>query len=130
MEAMSAETEKNGAAEGTDGADAAMHEAVMGDGGAGVVKPAKLLGIPVGDFGFFATLLVAASAAMLTFFAMTFLSIIGVSIYKGISGSPVSLAVSYKYIAFPTACVVLAVALVYLMTVWARRKMRQARAEG
>ncbi len=98
--------------------------------GAGVVKPAKLLGIPVGDFGFFATLLVAASAAMLTFFATTFLSIIGVSIYKGISGSGVSLAVSYKYIAFPTACVVLAVSLVYLMTVWARRKMRQGRAEA
>ncbi len=130
MEAMSGETEKNSAAEGSDGAEAAVNEAVMGNGGAGVVKPTKLLGIPVGDFGFFATLLVAASAAMLTFFAMTFLSIIGVSIYKGISGSGVSLAVSYKYIAFPTACVVLAVALVYLMTVWVRRKMRQSRAEA
>jgi hypothetical protein len=121
MGGMSAETEAGGAG---------MVPEDAGASGAGVVKPTKLLGIPVGDFGFFATLLVAASAAMLTFFAMTFLSIIGVSIYKGISGSPVSLAVSYKYIAFPTACVVLAVGLVYLLTVWARRKMRQGRAEA
>jgi hypothetical protein len=106
-----------------------------GDAGAGegighLVPTTKLLGIPVGDFGFFATLLVSAAAGALTFFALTFLSIIGVAIYKGISGSAVSMAVSYKYIAFPTACVVLLVSLVYLMTVWVRRKMRQARAEG
>jgi hypothetical protein len=108
---------------------------VNGDPGAGggigrVVPTTKLLGIPVGDFGFFATLLVSAAAGALTFFALTFLSIIGVAIYKGVTGSAVSMAVSYKFIAFPTACVVLVASLVYLMTVWARRKMRQARAEA
>jgi uncharacterized membrane protein len=86
----------------------------------------RLFGVPVGDFGFFASLLVAAAAGCLTFFAMTFLSIIGVSIYKGITHSPVTLAVSYKYIAFPAGVLVLLVALIFLLTVWVRRKTRAA----
>jgi uncharacterized membrane protein len=86
----------------------------------------RLFGVPVGDFGFFASLLVAVSAGFLTFFAMTFLSIIGVSIYKGITHSPITLAVSYKYIAFPAGVLVLVVALAFLMTLWVRRKMRSA----
>jgi hypothetical protein len=111
----------------TDAVTAGAGGAEAGGGGlkpGGEAHPAKLLGIPVGDFGFFATLLVSAAAGALTFFALTFLSIIGVAIYKGVSGSGVSMAVSYKYIAFPAACVVLAVSLVYLMSVWVRRKMR------
>jgi uncharacterized membrane protein len=86
----------------------------------------RLFGVPVGDFGFFASLLVSVAAGFLTFFAMTFLSIVGVSIYKGITHSPITLAVSYKYIAFPAAVLVLLVALTFLMTVWVRRKTRAA----
>lgn len=79
----------------------------------------------MGDFGFFASLLLATSAGFLTFFAMTFLSIIGVSIYKGVTHSPISLAVSYKYIAFPAGVLMFASALVFLMAIWVRRKTRQ-----
>jgi uncharacterized membrane protein len=86
----------------------------------------RLFGVPVGDFGFFASLLVAVAAGFLTFFAMTFLSIVGVSIYKGITHSQITLAVSYKYIAFPAGVLVLLVALIFLMTVWVRRKTRAA----
>jgi uncharacterized membrane protein len=86
----------------------------------------RLFGVPVGDFGFFASLLVAVSAGFLTFFAMTFLSILGVSIYKGITHSSITLAVSYKYIAFPAGVLVLVVSLAFLMTLWVRRKMRAA----
>lgn len=72
------------------------------------------------------SVLLAVATGFLTFFAMTFLSIIGVSIYKGLTHSAVTLAVSYKYIAFPTALIVLAAALVFLLTVWAKRKFRAA----
>jgi ABC-type Mn2+/Zn2+ transport system permease subunit len=57
---------------------------------------------------------------------MTFLSIVGVSIYKGITNSPITLAISYKYIAFPAGVLVLVVSLAFLMTLWVRRKMRAA----
>jgi uncharacterized membrane protein len=80
-----------------------------------------LFGAPISDFGFFASILIAVVAGFLTFFGMTFLSIVGVSIYKGITHSPVTLDVSYKYIAFPTAVVVLAGGLVFMMALWVRR---------
>jgi hypothetical protein len=82
----------------------------------------RLFGVPIGKFGIFASLVIAVATGFLSFFAMTFLSILGVSIYKGISGSPVTLAISYKYIAFPTSIVVLVVTLIALMALWIRRK--------
>ena len=89
-----------------------------------VRDPVRLFGVPVGEFGFFASVLVSVTAGFLTFFLMNFLSILGVSIYKGVTGSTISLAVSYKYIAFPAGVLVLVVALVFLLTVWMRRKIR------
>ncbi len=61
---------------------------------------------------------------MLTFFAGTFLAIVGVSIYKGITHSPVSLNISYKYISAPLALVVGVAAFIYFITIWAQRKLR------
>jgi hypothetical protein len=58
----------------------------------------------------------------MSFFGLTFLSIIGVAIYKGISGSPITLAISYKYIAFPASILVLLLSLAFLMALWVRRK--------
>jgi uncharacterized membrane protein len=84
----------------------------------------KVLGIPVSDFGFFASVLVSVALGFMTFFAMTFLSIVGVSIYKGISHSAVTLDVSYKYIAFPCGVAVLVGSFLFLMTLWVRRKQR------
>jgi uncharacterized membrane protein len=84
----------------------------------------KLFGVPLGDFGFFQSLMIPVAAGFLTFFATTFLSIIGVSIYKGITHSRVTLDVSYKYIAFPAGVLVLVVSFFFLMALWVRRKQR------
>ncbi len=80
-----------------------------------------VFGIPLGDFGFFTSLLMALAVGFLSFFLFTFLAIIGISIYNGM-GHKVDLAYSYKYISFPAGCVVLAISLVFFATLWLRRK--------
>jgi hypothetical protein len=81
-----------------------------------------LFGIPIGRLGFFQSLIISVAMGFMSFFGLTFLSIIGVAIYKGISGSPITLAISYKYIAFPASILVLLLSLAFLMALWVRRK--------
>ncbi len=86
----------------------------------------RILGVPVGDFGFFASILVSVALGFMTFFAMTFLSIVGVSIYKGVTHSAITLDVSYKYIALPCGVLMLVTSFVFFMTLWVNRKRRGA----
>jgi len=81
-----------------------------------------LFGVPIGRLGFFQSLIIAVAMGFMSFFGLTFLSIIGVAIYKGISGSHITLAISYKYIAFPASILVLLLSLAFLMALWVRRK--------
>jgi hypothetical protein len=83
--------------------------------------PAKLFGVPVGEFGFFLSLLLALTTGVLSFFLMTFLAIVGITIYNGL-GHNIDYADSYKLISFPFACVILAASLVFFVTLWLRRK--------
>src|SRR5271155_1604164 len=78
-------------------------------------------GIPLGDFGFFTSLLMAFAVGFLSFFLFTFLAIVGIMIYNGM-GHQVNYADSYKYISFPAGCVVLAISLLFFGTLWLRRK--------
>jgi hypothetical protein len=82
---------------------------------------ARVFGIPVGEFGFFSSLLLALTTSVLTFFLATFLAIIGIMIYNGL-GHSVNYADSYTRISFPIACVMLAVSLIFFATLWLRRK--------
>jgi hypothetical protein len=79
-------------------------------------------GIPLGDLGLFSSLLMASTLGFLSFFLFTFLGIVGISIYNA-TGHHVDLAESYKYIALPAGCVVLAVSLIFFATLWLRRKL-------
>ena len=81
-----------------------------------------VFGVPLGDFGFFTSLLMALAVGFLSFFLFTFLAIIGISIYNGM-GHHVDLADSYKYISFPAGCVVLALSLTFFGALWLRRKL-------
>lgn len=83
---------------------------------------ATLFGIPVGDFGAFATVLISAASGMLTFFLVTFISIFAILIYNGF-GHHVNFANSYKFVALPAGIVVLLFSLIFLGSVWIRRKM-------
>jgi hypothetical protein len=81
----------------------------------------KIFGVPLGDFGFISSLLLALTAGFLTFFLTTFLAIIGIMIYNGM-GHSMNYADSYKLISFPIACVMLAASLIFFATLWLRRK--------
>jgi hypothetical protein len=82
----------------------------------------KFFGIPLGDFGFFTSLLMALTLGFLSFFLFTFLAIVGLMIYNGM-GHRVDYAASYKYISFPAGCVVLAISLLFFGSLWLRRKL-------
>ncbi len=79
-------------------------------------------GIPLGDLGWFTSLLMACTVGFLSFFLFTFLGIVGIMIYNGM-GHQVDYASSYKYFSFPAACVVLLVSLIFFATLWLRRKL-------
>lgn len=83
----------------------------------------RLLGIPFGDFGLFASVLISLSIGFMTFFALTFLSIFSILILNAVGHRSIDLAVSYKYIAFPAGCAVLALSLLTLGIVWIRRRV-------
>jgi hypothetical protein len=86
-------------------------------------QPARLLGIPLGDFGFFSALLLSLASGFLAFFGTCFLSIIGLLCWNIIGRNHVSYADSYRYIAFPTGLAVLTFGLVFFTGTWLRRRL-------
>lgn len=89
--------------------------------GANPQAEVKVFGIPMGDLGFFTSVLMAFAVGFLSFFLFTFLAIVGIMICNGL-GHRFNYADSYKYISFPAGCVVLAISLIFLGTLWLRRK--------
>lgn len=83
----------------------------------------RIFGVPYGDFGLFASVLISAALGFMTFFVVTFLSIFGILIYNGASHRAIDLSVSYKFIALPAGSVVLVIALAVLGSVWIRRRL-------
>ena len=86
-------------------------------------QPARLLGIPLGDFGLFSALLLTLASGFLAFFGTCFLAILGLLCWNGIGHHHVNYADSYLYIAFPTGCAVTAFALVFFVGAWLRRRV-------
>jgi hypothetical protein len=84
----------------------------------------QVFGIPLGDFGLFATLLFSFALAFASFFAVTFFSIFAILIYNTVGHHTVDFANAYKLIALPAGLLVLAVSLVTLGFFWIRRKVR------
>ncbi len=83
----------------------------------------RIFGVPYGDFGLFASVLISAALGFMTFFVVTFLSIFGILIYNGAAHRAIDLSVSYKFIALPAGSVVLVIALAVLGSVWIRRRL-------
>lgn len=90
-------------------------------------QPAKLLGIPLGDFGFFSSILLSLASGFLTFFASCFLAIVALLCWNLIGHHQVNYADSYRYVAFPLGVVVLAAAFIFFTGTWLRRKFSGAR---
>jgi hypothetical protein len=83
----------------------------------------RIWGVPVGDFGFFASTLIAVALGFITFFSVTFLSIFGLMIYNRAGGHHVTLDTSYKFIALPAGIFVLIVSLALLIGIRLHRKL-------
>src|SRR5438270_8061201 len=84
-----------------------------------------LFGIPLGDFGWFGSLLIGVASGFLAFFATTFVSIIGILIYNSAAHVNVDFSVSYRRIGFPIGVAVGALALIYLARLWFKRVLRR-----
>jgi hypothetical protein len=89
---------------------------------AAVPRKGSFFGIPLADLGFFTSLLIACTVGFLTFFAVTFLAIVGILVYNS-AGHHLDYADSYKFISFPAGCVVLLASLIFFGTLWLRRKL-------
>ena len=85
-------------------------------------QPAKLLGIPLGDFGFFSSLLLSLASSFLAFFASCFIAIFALLCWNIIGRNHVNYADSYRLVAFPIGLAVLAFGLFFFTGTWIRRK--------
>ena len=89
-------------------------------------QPAKLLGVPLGDFGFFSSILLALASGFLTFFATCFLAIIALLFWNVLFHHPINYADSYLYVALPSGLAVLVLAFFFFTGTWLRRRLTGA----
>ena len=86
-----------------------------------------LFGVPLGDLGWFQSLLMGLATGFIAFFATTFLAIVTLLLYRGAGHQNVDFAVAYRDIGFPVGVVVAAAALGYLGYLWVRRILTRGR---
>ena len=85
-----------------------------------------LFGVPLGNLGWFTTLLMSFALGFAAFFAATFCAIIGILFYNTATHHAVDFALTYKRVGLPMGLLVLVVALGYLGSLWVRRQFRRA----
>ncbi len=86
-----------------------------------------LLGIPLGDLGWFQSLLMGVATGFAAFFAATFCSIVILLFYFASTHRAVDYAIAYKRVGLPVGLVVGTVALLSLGIQWTRRMARRGR---
>ncbi len=91
-------------------------------------RDGTLLGIPLGDLGWFQSLLMGLATGFAAFFLATFLAIVGLLIYNTVTQRTPDYALAYRVVGFPVGVVVMALALGYLGIQWSRRMARKSRA--
>ena len=88
--------------------------------------PGTLFGVPVGDLGWFASLLMGTATGFAAFFAATFVGIISILVYNSSSRNKIDFSYSYLRVGLPVGLLVLVIALAYLGTLWIRRITRRS----
>ncbi len=88
-------------------------------------RDGELFGIPLGDLGWFQSLLMGAATGMAAFFLATFLAIIGMLVYQMATGHIPAYQMAYRAIGFPVGAVVMVCALVFLGVQWSKRMAKK-----
>ena len=86
-------------------------------------RSGTFLGFPLEGFGFFTSLLLAASSGFFTFFLVTAISIFSLLIWNQMLHHTINYADAYLYCGFPAAVVVWVVAFAVFGTLWVRAKV-------
>ena len=89
-------------------------------------RPGSLFGVPLGDLGWFSSLLMAFASGFAAFFAVTFVSIITILILNTQLHHHVDFSLAYKRFGLSAGIAVLTIALLYLATLWSRRQLRKS----
>jgi hypothetical protein len=84
-----------------------------------------LLGVPLGNMGWFASLLMGVASGFMAFFASTFLAIVFILVYNTAAHGSIDFTISYRLVGLPIGLIVMAAALAYLGTLWCRRIFRR-----
>jgi hypothetical protein len=85
-----------------------------------------LFGVPLGELGWFTSLLMSFALGFAAFFAATFFAIVGTLFYNTVTHRAVDFALTYKRVGLPVGLLVLVLTLAYLGTLWVRRQLRKA----
>ena len=84
-----------------------------------------LFGVPIGDLGWFGSLLIGVASGFMAFFAATFAAIVFILIYNSTTHGAIDFALSYRRVGLPVGLFVLVCALSYLGTLWLKRAYRR-----
>ncbi len=91
-------------------------------------REGQIFGLPLGDLGWFQSLLMGLATGMAAFFLATFLAIFALLAYIMVTGKAagdVNFALTYRAVGFPVGVVVMASALGYLAVLYVRRMRRK-----
>jgi TRAP-type C4-dicarboxylate transport system permease small subunit len=90
-------------------------------------REGELFGIPLGDLGWFQSLLMGVATGMAAFFLATFLAIFALLIYSSVSHKMPDFSLTYKAVGLPVGAVVMALSLGFLGVQWSKRMVRKSR---
>lgn len=88
-------------------------------------REGQLLGIPLGELGWFQSLLMGVAAGMGTFFLSTFVAIMAMLAYRMATGRHPDFSLTYRWVGLPMGAVVMLASLGFLGAQWARRTVRK-----
>ena len=88
-------------------------------------RDGQLFGIPLGDLGWFASLLMGTATGMTAFFLSTFVAIFVLLIDMSVTHHSPDFAIAYRRVGFPVGVVVMAIAFGYLGVQWGKRMKRR-----
>ncbi|MEO6804957.1 MAG: hypothetical protein ABI286_04065 [Edaphobacter sp.] len=85
-----------------------------------------LFGVPVGDLGWFASLLISFALGFAAFFAATFCAIFAILFYNTATHHAIDFALTYRRVGLPAGVVMLVISLAYLGMLWVKRQLRKS----